>query len=147
MGLVLVGTVRGKHRVRRLIGWTWLAFTAVLLLLWLLSIPFAFGYVGSWGLVSFESGGFAVYSTGGSIPATGWTGIQRSRWATIWWIDVPAMIPLMAAWVPAFAAAVPTALLWTKRKPRPGHCKKCGYDLTGNVSGICPECGTELDEP
>lgn len=24
----------------------------------------------------------------------------------------------------------------------PGHCK-CGYDLTGNVSGRCPECGRE----
>lgn len=23
-------------------------------------------------------------------------------------------------------------------------CLKCGYDLTGNVSGICPECGTEV---
>lgn len=23
----------------------------------------------------------------------------------------------------------------------PGHCNKCGYDLTGNVSGTCPECG------
>ena len=21
-------------------------------------------------------------------------------------------------------------------------CMKCGYDLTGNVSGICPECGS-----
>ena len=26
----------------------------------------------------------------------------------------------------------------------PGHCQKCGYDLTGNVSGVCPECGTEV---
>ena len=25
--------------------------------------------------------------------------------------------------------------------PKPGACSKCGYDLTGNVSGICPECG------
>ena len=25
--------------------------------------------------------------------------------------------------------------------PGPGHCRKCGYDLTGNTSGICPECG------
>jgi hypothetical protein len=24
----------------------------------------------------------------------------------------------------------------------PGHCRTCGYDLTGNVSGLCPECGT-----
>jgi hypothetical protein len=23
----------------------------------------------------------------------------------------------------------------------PGHCQNCGYNLTGNVSGICPECG------
>jgi hypothetical protein len=22
-----------------------------------------------------------------------------------------------------------------------GRCQKCGYDLTGNVSGRCPECG------
>jgi len=25
-----------------------------------------------------------------------------------------------------------------------GRCVKCGYDLTGNVSGICPECGTPV---
>jgi|SRR5665213_1020455 len=24
-----------------------------------------------------------------------------------------------------------------------GKCVHCGYDLTGNVSGTCPECGTE----
>jgi 7-keto-8-aminopelargonate synthetase-like enzyme len=23
-----------------------------------------------------------------------------------------------------------------------GFCRRCGYDLTGNVSGRCPECGT-----
>ena len=26
---------------------------------------------------------------------------------------------------------------WIRR----GACRYCGYDLTGNVSGICPECG------
>jgi hypothetical protein len=24
-----------------------------------------------------------------------------------------------------------------------GECPACGYDLTGNVSGTCPECGGE----
>jgi uncharacterized paraquat-inducible protein A len=23
-----------------------------------------------------------------------------------------------------------------------GLCAACGYDLTGNTSGVCPECGT-----
>lgn len=35
----------------------------------------------------------------------------------------------------------------TLREPRqspPGHCLKCGYDLKGNVSGLCPECGTAV---
>jgi hypothetical protein len=26
----------------------------------------------------------------------------------------------------------------------PGHCQKCGYNLTGNVSGVCPECGERV---
>lgn len=25
-----------------------------------------------------------------------------------------------------------------------GTCPRCGYDLTGNVSGVCPECGTKV---
>lgn len=24
-------------------------------------------------------------------------------------------------------------------------CRSCGYDLTGNVSGVCPECGTKVE--
>ena len=27
------------------------------------------------------------------------------------------------------------------RRRRSGLCLKCGYNLTGNVSGVCPECG------
>ncbi len=30
-------------------------------------------------------------------------------------------------------------LNWT-----PGRCSKCSYNLTGNESGVCPECGAEL---
>lgn len=26
----------------------------------------------------------------------------------------------------------------------PDFCRSCGYDLTGNVSGVCPECGRKL---
>ncbi len=43
---------------------------------------------------------------------------------------------------PFGAVAVPTLLVWWfgRKRPLPGHCP-CGYDLTGNVSGTCPECG------
>lgn len=52
------------------------------------------------------------------------------------------------AWIPIWmllaALALPTAFLWRiDRQPiPPGHCKNCSYDLTGNTSGTCPECGT-----
>ncbi|MBI3836135.1 MAG: hypothetical protein HY287_17575 [Planctomycetes bacterium] len=31
-----------------------------------------------------------------------------------------------------------------KKYGKPGHCNHCDYDLTGNVSGTCPECGTPI---
>ena len=31
---------------------------------------------------------------------------------------------------------------WRTRRYRAGRCQNCGYDLTGNTSGICSECGT-----
>ena len=39
--------------------------------------------------------------------------------------------------------AIPVAYLLSRDRPKipPGHCQKCGYDLTGNTSGVCPECG------
>jgi hypothetical protein len=30
------------------------------------------------------------------------------------------------------------------RLHRPGCCRTCGYSLTGNTSGVCPECGTPV---
>ncbi|UCC29748.1 MAG: hypothetical protein JSU86_16275 [Phycisphaerales bacterium] len=31
------------------------------------------------------------------------------------------------------------------RRRRLGLCFRCGYNLTGNVSGVCPECGTKIE--
>ena len=46
-------------------------------------------------------------------------------------------------WIPLLAMAILTAWLWWRnrnRKHPPGHCQRCGYDLTGNVTGVCSEC-------
>lgn len=45
-----------------------------------------------------------------------------------------------------------SALLWFRSVSAPprrradshGRCAHCRYDLTGNLSGICPECGTPI---
>jgi hypothetical protein len=40
----------------------------------------------------------------------------------------------------------PAVHLWRKRRARmaAGRCVSCGYNLTGNVSGVCPECGSPV---
>ena len=60
------------------------------------------------------------------------------------WID-----RLVLPFLPPFVVvAIPTAILWYRdRRPPKGHCRKCGYDLTGNVSGVCSECGAESERP
>ncbi len=53
---------------------------------------------------------------------------------------------VLPCWIPFTLAMVSTALLWLldRRRAKPGHCGRCGYSLTGNVSGRCPECGTPV---
>ena len=58
-----------------------------------------------------------------------------------------------AATCPTWFVAGLTALLpllrlgnhWrSKRRKPPGTCRVCGYNLTANTSGVCPECGTPV---
>ena len=55
-----------------------------------------------------------------------------------------AVLPL---WLPFVGLLLPTLLLWRRdrRKPRPGFCPHCDYDLTGNTTGRCPECSTPCE--
>ncbi|MFQ5805659.1 MAG: hypothetical protein ACE5I3_04330 [Phycisphaerae bacterium] len=46
--------------------------------------------------------------------------------------------------VAAAVAHFVTARVTSRRFPL-GYCQNCGYDLTGNVSGRCPECGREIN--
>jgi hypothetical protein len=86
----------------------------------------------------------------GSIPGEWeWIGFEFHYWpshdigrATMTWVSVPyyAMVGAFA-FLPLLATAS-----WRQRSQRRvlGHCLTCGYDLTANVSGTCPECGTRI---
>lgn len=53
---------------------------------------------------------------------------------------VETMVPL---WIPLVLVGVLTLIAWRRERHQhpSGRCQRCGYDLTGNVSGRCPECG------
>lgn len=54
-----------------------------------------------------------------------------------WGILVSAVLPCIL---------IPIAWRHVRRFRVGKHrCPRCGYDLTGNVSGRCPECGTQID--
>lgn len=56
------------------------------------------------------------------------------------------VLPL--GWFPA-ALIVTLAILVMRRarRPLPEHCNKCVFKLTGNISGVCPECGLVQMKP
>jgi hypothetical protein len=35
---------------------------------------------------------------------------------------------------------------WNRYRPAVGICPRCRYDLTGNLSGVCPECGEPVSD-
>jgi hypothetical protein len=58
-------------------------------------------------------------------------------------LDGGTQIVTISMAIPLILLAFPTAVLWLPGRRSPaGHCQACGYNLAGNVSGVCPECGT-----
>ena len=100
-------------------GWWWVIFPVLT----------PFGLVLVWieaGAISVEWGnrrGTCRVGTHGSVAG---------------YVELPLYVVLAAV-------AVPTRLVWRlgRKHVEPGHCR-CGYDLTGNVSGKCPECGRRV---
>ncbi|MGD8451393.1 MAG: hypothetical protein PVJ57_06200 [Phycisphaerae bacterium] len=65
-----------------------------------------------------------------------WSGLDR-------WLIIPAAVTLSLLGPLWALAALPVGVCRQRRlESRDGHhCVVCGYDLHGNVSGGCPECG------
>ena len=57
----------------------------------------------------------------------------------------------MPMWIPTLICQTTCGLVVfqhsrSEQRHKHGRCEQCGYDLTGNESGVCPECGFEIDQ-
>ncbi len=75
----------------------------------------------------------------------------KYRVGGVFWLPKAVLNPNVVAvsipfWLP-FVVLFPVSLFgWRRTWPYPpGHCSRCGYDMTGNESGVCPECGTKIE--
>ena len=142
---------------RRALSWIGAATTALVALLWLQSVVL-------YGTVS-DRRCFVISTSAGVlrllwVPSDVWLHHSpfpskavdvrhrplKHRWCLpradrvlgAWIITVPL-------WLLFSAVAIPTVALWrVPRRGEQGRCRECDYDLTGNLSGRCPECGTAV---
>ena len=64
--------------------------------------------------------------------------VTADEWSCPYWF-----VLVLASAVPAGSAI---GHLIRRRRRHQGRCQQCRYDLTGNASGVCPECGTPITQ-
>ena len=87
--------------------------------------------------------------TGFSMPTEFWVW-ERPKdipGGTVYTFDSVGMLKQVGSWVISFLVAGGLTLLLLRRKGRTeGICPKCAYDLRGDLSSGCPECGWRRKE-
>jgi hypothetical protein len=114
-----------------------------------LTEPGSVGYDAPDSVGSFANGWYAPGAglwSAGSTNVTIPPAVYLLRWNRMrvpYWLLV-----LLTVAAPATRGAVYS---WqysrAARRRRDRLCTRCGYDLTGNVSGVCPECGAVAKAP
>ena len=154
-------------RKARILKWTGLVLSLLIALAWVVSIPWSWDYVGPCTRSHVDpASGQPIVTNYTFILSLSWgclfrfldrrtdsypeTSIWRVRLDPAWPVWMPygrgrsLVLPL---WIPFLLVAFPTIHLWRADRPiPPGHCQKCGYNHTGNISGVCPECGEKMEK-
>ncbi|MBU0719270.1 MAG: hypothetical protein KJ749_13560 [Planctomycetes bacterium] len=157
--------IRRPSRVRRVLKWIGLSLSLSMLVLWSINVAWGIKYesTSKWYVALIH--GRIIYQANYPRPASGgwlcnyyWPNrmevLAEEGFLEFLYEALGFSLPgpfapgcyRVPIWLVLVLVGVPTAILWWRdRRPPPGFCQSCGYDLTGNVSGICSECGTRLD--
>ena len=126
--------------------WTGIVLCTIALAVAALSFIRAFWYSDQHGTTMLIRGEIAWYPRGPiTVEPYGWhcstfpPGPVRI-WPQISWPSI--YIP---CWLPTLLVGSATSLLWYHDRKHTrcsaDSCQNCGYNLTGNTTGVCPECG------
>lgn len=139
--------------IRRRLKWIGLVVSALTLTVWCLS-SYSVLMWALFGGVMLEVG-FGLIDFNWALPnelqeVSGW-GIERHPdgpdrvrcGQAMLKLLVPSQYASVPFWMVFAAVAIPTFIFWylDRRRYPLGSCTNCGYNLTGNISGRCPECG------
>ncbi len=140
-------------RKRRSVKWVGVAACAFLLCVWIGTLWSAFGYQAKTVAVDLSVGCFEVSVFPKGTPTQGWFAAWQPYEA--YWLPrlihgrfktsrtTHLFVPL---WIPLLLVGTATILAFRHdRRFAPGHCQTCGYDLRGEFSTGCPECGWRRD--
>ena len=142
-----------KHRHNRVARWVFRLGVAVCVLIVVATVASfwrsSYLSVAGWR-IGLDFGSVYVFADW-VVPVSGWGVWSAGRasqdfhlW-TVKWLIPGVTVRAYPTWMFLIVALIPTYLAWRKlRRPLPGHCQQCGYDLTGNVTGVCSECGETI---
>ena len=154
-------------RARRILKWTGIGTSVLLLYGWVMfrfqavqwwySSPYQETAIGAWGgniqFITYNNVVLLPF-----IPPPGWSTNHNMNVPPSWGFNWPVVELSKASrqlrlelpfWLVLLAITLPTAWLWhcDRRRIKPDCCLRCGYDLTSNTSGVCPECGDKACPP
>lgn len=140
-----------KPGITRILKWIGASLCVLLAILWCISTARWMGWDGGkWDIYIGSGRGAIVYMGHITHPGRGlYFEANPGARPIIWRFDLKRFpqdqeyllaVPLWMLLLPLLALTV--SAWWIDRsRVRPNQCRRCGYDLTGNVSGRCPECG------
>ncbi len=141
--------MKERSRTRRVLKWLGLGLNLLLIAAFFVSLKFSVGV--SYGGCSGAAGYGCIFLTAGGNPAP-FMYRTRDLVRPEMWTKQPVFSTrwnryslIMPIWIPLLAAAIVTVWLWRSDRKFKSGCVECGYDLTGNISGVCPECGMAIE--